>query len=185
MGEPRRADAAGPRLGPMVIVGAAMPRAPRSRCAGSCSRLRRDRARTSGRRFPRPYLKGERPVEDFTFAKAAALAAAGVDFRPRTGVEAIDRTARRVRLAGGRRGRLCEAAARHRPRAAPAAAAAGRSALRPCAARPGRRRPAARGDRATAHGSPLSAAASSASRSRRPHGRWVRRSPWSRWRPAC
>lgn len=47
------------------------------------------------------YLKGERAATEFAFAPAETLAAAGIEFRPRTRVEAIDRECKRVRLGGG------------------------------------------------------------------------------------
>ena len=47
------------------------------------------------------YLTGARAADDFTFAKADALAAAGVEFRPGCPVAAIDRAGRSVQLAGG------------------------------------------------------------------------------------
>jgi 3-phenylpropionate/trans-cinnamate dioxygenase ferredoxin reductase component len=49
------------------------------------------------------YLTGERAADDFTFAKTAALKAAGIEFRPACAVEAIDRRSRTVRLADGER----------------------------------------------------------------------------------
>jgi len=49
------------------------------------------------------YLTGERAADDFTFAKAAALEAAGIEFRPACVVEAIERRSRTVRLRGGER----------------------------------------------------------------------------------
>ena len=47
------------------------------------------------------YLTGERAADDFTFAKPAALEAAGIEFRAGCTVEAIDRAGRTVRLADG------------------------------------------------------------------------------------
>jgi 3-phenylpropionate/trans-cinnamate dioxygenase ferredoxin reductase subunit len=47
------------------------------------------------------YLTGERAVDDFTFAKAAALDAAGIEFRADCAALAIDRASRSVRLADG------------------------------------------------------------------------------------
>jgi 3-phenylpropionate/trans-cinnamate dioxygenase ferredoxin reductase subunit len=47
------------------------------------------------------YLTGERAADDFTFAKAAALEAAGIEFRPDCVAEAIDRRSKTVRLADG------------------------------------------------------------------------------------
>ncbi|HSA82801.1 MAG TPA: FAD-dependent oxidoreductase [Geminicoccaceae bacterium] len=49
------------------------------------------------------YLTGERAAADFTFAKADALAAAGIEFRPGCAVAAIDRRSRTVRLGDGER----------------------------------------------------------------------------------
>ena len=47
------------------------------------------------------YLTGERAADDFTFAKTAALDAAGIEFRPACVVAAIDRRSKTVRLADG------------------------------------------------------------------------------------
>jgi 3-phenylpropionate/trans-cinnamate dioxygenase ferredoxin reductase subunit len=47
------------------------------------------------------YLTGARVADDFTFAKAAALVAAGIEFRPGCAVAAIDRGSRTVRLEEG------------------------------------------------------------------------------------
>ena len=47
------------------------------------------------------FLKGERTVDTFTFAKREALSAAGIDFRPETTVTAIDRRQRTVSLDDG------------------------------------------------------------------------------------
>ncbi len=47
------------------------------------------------------YLTGKRAADDFTFAKADALAAAGIEFRPGCPVAAIDRAGKRVQLEGG------------------------------------------------------------------------------------
>ena len=47
------------------------------------------------------YLTGERAAADFTFAKAQALEAAGIEFRPGCVVAAIDRGSRTVRLEHG------------------------------------------------------------------------------------
>jgi 3-phenylpropionate/trans-cinnamate dioxygenase ferredoxin reductase subunit len=47
------------------------------------------------------YLTGARAADDFTFAKAETLAEAGIEFRPRCEVTAIDRERRIVRLADG------------------------------------------------------------------------------------
>ncbi len=49
------------------------------------------------------YLTGARAVADFTFAKADALAAAGIEFRPGCAVAAIDRAGKTVELEGGER----------------------------------------------------------------------------------
>ncbi|MGH6898343.1 MAG: NAD(P)/FAD-dependent oxidoreductase [Geminicoccaceae bacterium] len=49
------------------------------------------------------YLTGARAADDFTFAKAAALAAAGIEFRAGCTVAAIERRGRTVRLEGGER----------------------------------------------------------------------------------
>jgi 3-phenylpropionate/trans-cinnamate dioxygenase ferredoxin reductase subunit len=47
------------------------------------------------------FLKGERGADDFTLAKHAAMADAGIDFRPGTTVTAIDRAGRTVTLDDG------------------------------------------------------------------------------------
>jgi 3-phenylpropionate/trans-cinnamate dioxygenase ferredoxin reductase subunit len=47
------------------------------------------------------FLRGERAAEEFTFAKPATLADAGVDFRPGASAVAVDRARRTVRLADG------------------------------------------------------------------------------------
>jgi 3-phenylpropionate/trans-cinnamate dioxygenase ferredoxin reductase subunit len=49
------------------------------------------------------YLVGERTADDFTFATAAALEAAGIEFRAGCAALAIDRANRNVRLADGER----------------------------------------------------------------------------------
>ena len=49
------------------------------------------------------YLTGARAADDFTFAKTAALEAAGIEFRPDCTVEAFDRRSRTVRLEDGER----------------------------------------------------------------------------------
>ena len=49
------------------------------------------------------YLTGERAADDFTFAKAEALAAAGIEFRPGCPVAAIDRAGKTVELGDGER----------------------------------------------------------------------------------
>ena len=49
------------------------------------------------------YLTGERSTDDFTFAKTAALEAAGIEFRPNCTVEAIDLGSKTVRLTAGER----------------------------------------------------------------------------------
>ena len=49
------------------------------------------------------YLTGERSADDFTFARATALEAAGIEFRSGCVVEAIDRAHRTVRLQDGER----------------------------------------------------------------------------------
>ena len=47
------------------------------------------------------YLLGARAADDFTFATAAALAAAGIEFRSGCTALAIDRAGKNVRLADG------------------------------------------------------------------------------------
>jgi 3-phenylpropionate/trans-cinnamate dioxygenase ferredoxin reductase subunit len=47
------------------------------------------------------FLTGDRAPEDFTFASAAMLAEAGIEFRAGLAADAIDRSARRVRLSDG------------------------------------------------------------------------------------
>lgn len=69
--------------GPVVLVGAE-PAAPYERPPLS-----------------KAYLHGERAAADFTFASAAALAEAGIEFRPGVKVEAIDRARKRARLDDG------------------------------------------------------------------------------------
>jgi len=49
------------------------------------------------------YLTRERAADDFTFAKAEALVAAGIEFRPGCPVAAIDRAGRTVQLGNGER----------------------------------------------------------------------------------
>jgi 3-phenylpropionate/trans-cinnamate dioxygenase ferredoxin reductase component len=49
------------------------------------------------------YLTGERAADDFTFAKAEALAGAGIEFRPNCAVDAVDRRSKTVRLQDGER----------------------------------------------------------------------------------
>jgi 3-phenylpropionate/trans-cinnamate dioxygenase ferredoxin reductase component len=49
------------------------------------------------------YLTGARAADEFTFAKADALAAAGIEFRPGCPVAAIDRAAKAVHLEDGER----------------------------------------------------------------------------------
>jgi 3-phenylpropionate/trans-cinnamate dioxygenase ferredoxin reductase component len=49
------------------------------------------------------YLRGERAVATFTFAKREAMSAGGIDFRPETTVTAIDRRQRTISLDDGSR----------------------------------------------------------------------------------
>ena len=72
-------------VGPIVLIGAE-PDAPYERPPLS-----------------KDYLTGEREPGEFTFASAAALDAAGVEFLPGRTVEAIDRDRREVQLSSGER----------------------------------------------------------------------------------